>query len=93
MIGREGAYRKGQVDIAGWFAISADWVGIPEERYYLPFAWELKGPRGKTSLEQIADMKAASDAGATVAVIRSVDEALAALRGMGIDLEQPQGRD
>jgi hypothetical protein len=87
-IGREGLYRKGQVDIAGWCFCPR---GFPVIR---PFAWELKGPRGKPpSLEQEHDLAVAEMAGASVAVIRSVDEALDALREMGIDMEQPQGGD
>ena len=89
MIGREGAYRKGQVDIAGWIFFDGD---SPDGPLVVPWAWELKGSRGKLSLAQEGDLEIARMAGASVAVIHSIDDALEGLRAMGIDMEAPASR-
>ena len=87
-IGREGKARKGQPDIVGWVTEGPLYSDEQGAQYWIhPFAWELKGSRGRLSDAQRADLEWAEECGGDTQTIWSLDEAIEALQGLGLEVE------
>jgi hypothetical protein len=75
-LGREGRLPKGQPDIVGWLRVPNP-ATVTE---LIPFAFELKGSKGRLTPEQEQSLEAAIRAGGIAMVVRDVAEVIELLK-------------